>query len=68
MISRLMFLCLQCQAQSIFGDTIYLSYCKLKIKYPQMVGAEGMKIFNFGNPRLLEKALHGKELHQKLLY
>ena len=32
-----------------------------------MVGAEGTKIFDFDNPRLLEKALSGKELHQKLL-
>ena len=32
-----------------------------------MVGAEGMKIFDFDNPRLLEKALSGKELHRKLL-
>ena len=29
-----------------------------------MVGAEGTKIFDFNNPRLLEKALLGKELHQ----
>ena len=32
-----------------------------------MVGAEGTKIFDFDNPRLLEKALMGKELYQKLL-
>ena len=32
-----------------------------------MVGAEGTKIFDFDNPTSLEKALPGKELHQKLL-
>ena len=32
-----------------------------------MVGAEGMKIFDFDNTRLLEKALSGTELHRKLL-
>ena len=32
-----------------------------------MVGAEGTKIFDSDNPRCLEKALSGKELHQKLL-
>ena len=26
-------------------------------------GADGTKIFDFDNPRLLEKALLGKELH-----
>ena len=30
-----------------------------------MLGAEGMKIFDFDNPRSLEKAFSGKELHQK---
>ena len=30
-------------------------------------GAEGTKIFDFDNPRSLEKALSGTELHQKLL-
>ena len=30
-----------------------------------MVGFEGMKIFDFDNPRLLEKALLGKELHRE---
>ena len=30
-----------------------------------MVGAEGRKIFDFDNPRSLEKALSGKELHRK---
>ena len=33
-----------------------------------MVVAEGTKIFNFDNSRALEKALSGKELHQKLFY
>ena len=32
-----------------------------------MVGAEGTKFFDFDNPRLLEKAFSGTELHQKLL-
>ena len=32
-----------------------------------MKGAEGAKIFDFENPRLLEKALSEKELHGKLL-
>ena len=32
-----------------------------------IVGAEGSKIFDFDNPRSLEKALSGKELHRKLL-
>ena len=31
------------------------------------MGTEKMKIFDFDNPRLLEKTLSGKELHQKLL-
>ena len=31
---------------------------------PPMAGAEGTKIFDFDNPRSLEKALLGKELHQ----
>ena len=30
-------------------------------------GAEGTKIFDFDNPRSLEEALSGTELHQKLL-
>ena len=50
-----------------FWDTVYSCYCKLRLVTPLMVGAEGMKIFDFDNPRLLEKALSGKELHQKLL-
>ena len=32
-----------------------------------MVGAEGTKNFYFDNPRSLEKALSGTELHRKLL-
>ena len=32
-----------------------------------MMGAEGTKIFDFDNPRSLEKALSGKELYRKLL-
>ena len=32
-----------------------------------MVGAKGTKMFDFDNPRLLEKALSVTELHQKLL-
>ena len=31
-----------------------------------MVGTEGIKIFDFDNHRLLQKALLGTELHQKL--
>ena len=33
-----------------------------------MVGAEGTKLFDFDNPRVLEKALSGKELHQNYFY
>ena len=33
-----------------------------------MVGAEGMEIIDFDNPRLLEKALCGKELQQNYFY
>ena len=40
----------------------YLCYCKLRLVTPHG-GAEGTKIFDFDNPRLLEKALLGKELH-----
>ena len=58
--------CNQCRAQSIFGDTVYSCYCKLRLVTPQY-GAEGTKIFDFDNPKLLEKALSGKELHRKLL-
>ena len=48
--------------------TIYLCYCKFRlVTPPPMVGAEGTKIFDFDNPRLLEKALSGTELHRKLL-
>ena len=60
----------QCRTQSIFGNIIYSCYYKFRVVTPQpplYVGAEGQKIFNFDNPRLLEKALLGKELHQKLL-
>ena len=32
-----------------------------------MVGTEGTRMFDFDNPRSLEKALSGKELHRKLL-
>ena len=31
-----------------------------------MMGAEGKKTFDFDNPRSLEKALLGRELHRKL--
>ena len=34
---------------------------------PVMVGAEGMKSFDFENRRSLEKALSGTESHRKLL-
>ena len=34
---------------------------------PPMERAEGIKKFDFDNPRLLEKALSGTELHWKLL-
>ena len=33
-----------------------------------MVGADGTKIFDFDNPRSLEKALSGKELHRNYFY
>ena len=39
----------------------------IEISEPPMVGAEGTEIFDFGNPRLLEKTLSGTELHRKLL-
>ena len=62
---------------SIFGDTVYSCYCKLRLVTPlhstppththTMVGAEGTIIFYFDYPRSLEKALSGKELHRKLL-
>ena len=55
------------KAKSIFADTVNLCYCKLGLVTPHTVGAEGMKIFDFDNSRLLEKVLSGKELHQKLL-
>ena len=45
---------------------LYSYYCKLRLVTPHG-GDEGSKIFNFDNPRLLEKALSGKELHRKLL-
>ena len=32
-----------------------------------MVGAEGTKVFDFDNPRSLEKTLSGTELRRKLL-
>ena len=35
---------------------------------PPITGAEGRKIFDFGNPRSLEKALPGKELHRIIYY
>ena len=62
------FLHIHCRIQSMFGDTGYSFYCKLRLvpppsrptpPPPSMMGAD--------NPRLLEKALSGKELHQKLL-
>ena len=56
----------QYRPQSILGDTIYSCYYKLRLVTP-MVGAEGTKIFDFDNPRSLEKALSGKKLHRKLL-
>ena len=57
-----------CQTQSIFGDIVYSCYCKLRLVTPlPMVGTEGTKIFDFDDPGLLEKALLGKELHQKLV-
>ena len=34
---------------------------------PRMVEVEGTNIFDFDNPRSLEKALPGKELHRQLL-
>ena len=51
-------------------DNIYLGIpiaCVTVNLVPPMTGAEGKKIFDFDNPRLLEKALLQKELHQKLL-
>ena len=33
-----------------------------------MVGAEGTKMFDFDNPRLLQKALPGTELHRNYFY
>ena len=48
-------------------DTVYFCYCKCRLVTPPMVGAEGMKISDFDNPRLLEETLSGKDLHRKLL-
>ena len=64
-LSSQKFLVLQYQTQSIFGDTVYLCYGKLRLVTPPppLVGAEEMKIFDLDNPRLLEKAFSGKELH-----
>ena len=56
-----------CWTWSTFGDIIYSCYCKRRLVTPLMVRAEGTRIFDFDNPRLLEKALLGKELHWKLL-
>ena len=42
-------------------------YLGIPLTRVTMVWAEGTKIFDFDNPTLLEKALPGKELHQKLL-
>ena len=61
------------------NDLIYITTCmklgaqkgkktdKASAKPRIYLGAEGTKIFGFDNPRLLEKALFGKELHWKLL-
>ena len=60
----------QCRTKGIFGDTIYSCYCKLRLVIPPplpVVGAEGMKMFDFDHSRSLEKTLSGKELNQKLL-
>ena len=35
----------QCQIQSIFGDTVYLCYCKLRLVTPSWWGLRGWKIF-----------------------
>ena len=56
----------QCRTQSMFGDTVYSCYCKFRLVTP-MMGAEGTKMFYFDNPRSLEKALSGTELHRKSL-
>ena len=57
----------QCQTQRIFiWVTDCLCYCVNLV--PPMMGAEGKKIFDFDNPRLLEKVLLGKELHQNYFY
>ena len=56
----------QCWTQSIFGIPFTDGIVNLDW-WPAMLGAEGMKIFDFDNPRSLEKALSGTELHQKLL-
>ena len=54
----------QCQTQSIFGDTIYLCYYKLRLVTCEwlapMVGAEGTNIFDFDNP------LFGKRITSKI--
>ena len=55
----------------IFGDTVYSCYCKFRLvthppSSPNPHGEE-TKMFDFDNPRLLEKALPGTELHRKLL-
>ena len=48
----------QCQTQSIFGDTVYSCYCKRRLVTPPTLPsrvAEGMEIFDFDNPRSLER-------------
>ena len=57
----------QCQTQRIFVDTAYSCYCKLRLVTPHGRGLRGQKNFDFDNPRLLRKALSGKELHRKFL-
>ena len=49
---------IQCWTQSIIGDSVYLCYCKLRLVTPHDGGCRD-KIFDFDNPRLLEKALSG---------
>ena len=57
----------QCRTRSIFGDTVYSCYCKLRL-VTSMVGAEGTNIFYFDNPRSLEKALSGKNYIENYFY
>ena len=48
-----------CRTQSIFGDTVYSCYCKLRLMTPPpTVGTEGTKIFYFAGAQPLSIFSH----------